>query len=58
MVEFFDDVVKHFEQEAIKPNSIRRRNFNDYQEVVKNTISSLTISDAEFNKIYADLHAF
>lgn len=58
VVEFFNDAAKHFEQEGLNPNSKRRKAFNEYQEVVKNTIASLTVTDAEFNKIYADLHAF
>lgn len=55
---FFEDAVKHFEQEFIKPNSIRRRDFDEYCQHVKREIQSLSISDSVFNQIYVDLHTF
>lgn len=56
--EFFEDVMKHFELEMVKPNSKRRRDFDEYVNVVKSQLSTLSVSDEEFNKIYVDLHKY
>lgn len=58
MTQFFEDVVRHFEKEFVRANSLRRRDFNEYSDHVKNHIASLYITDTDFNKIYADLHNF
>lgn len=52
MTQFVADSLTFFQRYIANPNSILKQEYDEYVQHVKNTLSDITISDAEFNDIY------